>query len=261
MTTHQLIAALGSSFAAGPGIEPVADPAAMRSQRNYAHQLADRLGAKLVDLTVSGATTATVVDTPQEVLGGAVFPPQLDGVPEDADVVTVTAGGNDLQFAPALLWVAWARLEPTSPMVPTLGAMFSDGVPAPTQQAIEQATAGLVRIVEAVRAKAPNARVMLVDYLTVLDENSMSSTPFTDLEIGQFLEIQDAIGQVFSDAAARTGADLISASSLSAGHAVGSVEPWVQPFYQVMERTGGSFHPNEAGMTAIAAELERVLTS
>jgi len=25
-------------------------------------------------------------------------------------------------------------------------------------------------------------------------------------------------------------------------------------------RTGASFHPNEAGMTAIAAELERVLT-
>jgi hypothetical protein len=37
VATYHLIAALGSSFAAGPGIEPVADAAAMRSQKNYAH--------------------------------------------------------------------------------------------------------------------------------------------------------------------------------------------------------------------------------
>jgi hypothetical protein len=30
---------------------------------------------------------------------------------------------------------------------------------------------------------------------------------------------------------------------------------------QAMMHTGASFHPNEAGMAAIAAELERVLTS
>jgi hypothetical protein len=33
----------------------------------------------------------------------------------------------------------------------------------------------------------------------------------------------------------------------------------VQPFHQDMTRTAGSFHPNEAGMTAIAVELERML--
>lgn len=64
----------------------------------------------------------------------------------------------------------------------------------------------------------------------------------------------------------------ILASSLSSGHAPGSPEPWVQPFYpfteqagaslqQAMMHTGASFHPNEVGMAAIAAELERVLTS
>ena len=270
MPTYQLIAALGSSFAAGPGIEPVVDAAALRSGKNYPHQLAGRLGARLVDLTVGGATTANLVDTPQQMISGTVFPPQIDGVPADADVVTITVGGNNLQFAGAMLYAASARLEPQSPMVAMLAPLFPDGIPLPTEDAVEQATAGLVQVIEKARVKAPAARVLLVDYLTVLGEDSGPATPFSDEELGRLLFIQGAIGQVFADAASRTGAQLVLASSLSAGHALGSPEPWVQPFNQVtaqdgvsfreaMMRTGASFHPNEAGMTAIAAELERVL--
>jgi lysophospholipase L1-like esterase len=259
LSTYKLIAALGSSFAAGPGIDPVAEPLAMRSEKNYARQLADRLGARLVDLTVSGATTANIFDTPQQIADGVVYPPQADSIPADADVVTVTAGGNDLQFAGAMLYVAWLRFEPESPIVSMLGDMFSDGIPLPTGQAVEQATAGLSRVIDKARVKAPAARVLLVDYLTVLDEASARATPFSDGELGQFLIIQEAIGRVFKDAATRTGAELILASSLSAGHALGSPDPWVQPFHQTLAQTGGSFHPTEAGMAAIAAELERVL--
>ena len=261
MSSYALVAALGSSFAAGPGIEPVSDPTAMRSERNYAHQLAERLGARLVDLTVAGATTANVLDTPQQIAEGFAYPPQLDGVPANADVITITVGGNDLQFAPALLYVAWLRTDPESPLVSTLGGMFGNGITAPTVESVERATAGLVNVIEQARAKAPGARVVLVAYLTVLDGASQSSTPFTDEEIAQLLVIQTAIGKVFAEAASRTGADLVRASTLSEGHALGSDEPWVQPFHQVLAQTGGSFHPNEAGMTAIAAELERLLNS
>jgi lysophospholipase L1-like esterase len=261
MTEYRVVAALGSSFAAGPGIEPVAEAAAMRSKKNYAHQLADRLDARLVDLTVSGATTANVIDTPQQITEDLTFPPQLDGVPADADVVTITAGGNDLQFAGAMLYAAWRRTDTDSPLVPMLGQMFPNGIPVPTDDAIEQATAGLVRVIEKARTVAPTARIVLVDYLTVLDGDSVSSTPFTEEEVGTFLVIQDAIGKVFRDAAEQTGTDLVLASQLSLDHALGSADPWVQPFIQDMMRTAGSFHPNEAGMTAIAVELERLLVS
>lgn len=259
MPTRRRIAALGSSFAAGPGIDPVADPAAMRSERNYAHQLAALVGADLVDLTVSGATTANVLDTPQQTVEGATFPPQLEGVPADADVVTITVGGNDLQFAAALLYTAWRRTDPDSPIVPMLGAMFGNGIARPTDEAVESTASGLVRVVERVRDRAPGARILLVDYLTVLDDASAPATIFTEQEIDTFRAIQTAIGKVFEDAAARTGVELIRASSLGADHALGSPEPWVQPFYPVLAQTGGSFHPNEAGMTAIASELARVL--
>ena len=86
-----LIAALGSSFAAGPTLEPVAERAAMRSAVNYPHRLARALGADLVDLSVSGATTATILDDAQTIAPTVQFPPQIDGLPADADLVTITA--------------------------------------------------------------------------------------------------------------------------------------------------------------------------
>ncbi|KAK4972937.1 hypothetical protein LTR42_006231 [Elasticomyces elasticus] len=58
--------ALGSSFAAGPGIEPIINKAAMRSGRNHAHRLAEKLDAELTNLTASGATLLNVLDTPQQ---------------------------------------------------------------------------------------------------------------------------------------------------------------------------------------------------
>ena len=259
VSTTEIIAALGSSFAAGPGIEPIADVTAMRSARNYAHQLAERLDAQLVDLTVSGATTANVLDTPQDTGTGTIYPPQVDGVPETAAVVTITAGGNDLQFAGAMAYVAWRRLEPESPIVALFGDAFAAGIPLPTADAVERATVGLVKIVERTRERAPHCRVLLVDYLTVLDRASLDHTPFTAEELDQFLIIQSAIGTVFRHAAARSGADLVAASELSEGHALGSADPWVQPFQQDLSRAAGSFHPNERGMTAISEELERVL--
>ena len=261
MSDYKLIAALGSSFAAGPGIEPIADVAAMRSQRNYAHQLAERIDAHLVDLTVSGATTANIVDTAHQTADGFVFPPQVDGVPIDTDIVTVTAGGNDLEFLGSMLYAAWRRREPESPVLSFLEPMFPDGIALPTDAATEGAVAGLVRVVEGARDKAPNARILLVDYLTVLDETSRLPNLFSPEEFAQLLSIQRAIGRVFTDVASRTGADLIPASSLSRGHGLGTQDPWVQPFHQVLDpvQTGASFHPNEAGMAAIAAELERLL--
>jgi lysophospholipase L1-like esterase len=233
----------------------------MRSERNYAHQLAERLGISLVDLTVSGATTANIVDTPQQLAEGLVYPPQADGIPADADLVTITVGGNDLQFVGSMLYVAWQRHEPASPVVTMLEPSFPDGIPLPTELAVEQAIGGLIRVIEKARAKAPRARVLLVDYLTVLDKASGSATPFSDEETGKFLIIQSAVAEVFRSAAKRTGVELILASFVSSSHALGSPEPWVQPFHPDLAQTGGSFHPNEAGMAAIASELERVLAS
>jgi lysophospholipase L1-like esterase len=161
MPSYSHIVALGSSFAAGPGLGPYESRAAMRSRRNYAHLLADSFGAKLTDLTVSGATTSTLLDVSQRVLM-TTFAPQVKGIAVDADVITITAGGNDLNYIASIGKAAvhgWLHRR-----VP---------LPSPvSDEAIEKAIDGLTRVAEAARHTAPAARILLVDYLTVLGEQT-----------------------------------------------------------------------------------------
>ena len=144
-------AALGSSFAAGPGISPIIDQHAMRSGRNYPHVLAERLDAHLTDVTISGATTATILDTPQITVTGVRFPPQLRLLSESADLVTITAGGNDLSYAGSMLYTAWRHVHPNEPLTTMMAPQFADGIPAPTAKDIDDTAAGLVETVPSAR--------------------------------------------------------------------------------------------------------------
>lgn len=261
MTPPVLYAALGSSFAAGPGIPPIIDVDAGRSGRNYPRLLAEALGAELVDLSVSGATTATILDEPQVAMTGARFAPQIEGVPAAADLVTITAGGNDLRFAGSLLFTAWNRVAPGGPLARMLEAEYGTGIPAPMPDDVDRTASGLVRVVERVRRKAPRARVVLVDYLTVIGVGTGPGPgiPFEQAEIDAFRDIQQALETAYRTAAERSGAELVAVSRVSREHALGSVDPWVQPFLPDLATTGASFHPNADGMAAVAVEVEKAL--
>lgn len=261
MTENRRIAALGSSFAAGPGIEPVDDPVAMRSARNYPHLFAQALGADLVDLTVSGASTATILDTPQLMMNGTQYPPQIEGLPADADTVTVTAGGNDLHLAVSMLYAAWARHDPAGVVTQMLKPNFTKGIPEPTASDVDVVAAGLARIVAETRTRATGARIILVDYLTMVTEDTTpgDGIPFSSEEISAFLEIQSALARAYQIAAERSGAELLAMSAVSRRHGLGSADPWVFDFQPTIEKTACSFHPNETGMYAVAGQLLQIL--
>lgn len=255
--------ALGSSFAAGPTIEPVADPDAMRSKRNYAHIAAERLGANLIDLTVSGATTSTILEETQLTATGAQFAPQIQGVPANADIVTITAGGNDLHFLGSMLFTSWSMNAPDSPLTQMMGQEFTAGIPSPDDDSIEAVVSGLTRIVSAVRDRAPNARTLLIDYLTIIPADSAMQDvlPFAPEQTKTFADIQTALATAFRLAADRSGADLLVASKVSRDHGLGTSTPWVFEFKPEVETTSGSYHPNESGMRAIADEIVHHLSS
>ena len=253
------VVSLGSSFAAGPFLPPVVDADAGRSGRNYPHLAATRLGAELVDLTVSGATTATILDQPQTTISGKVFEPQIEGVPRNADVVTVTAGGNDLDYTGSMLFAAFRRLAPAHPVNRYLAPMFPHGLQEPSAEMVERAESGLVRIVEGVSARTDGARVVLVDYLTVVGSGTSGGTVFDDAERDLFLGMRTALEGAYERAAERSGAELLRVSGLSRDHGLDSPEPWVTGLLTKPAVSAGSFHPNALGMERVAEELLRLL--
>jgi lysophospholipase L1-like esterase len=253
------VVSLGSSFAAGPFIPPVVDADAGRSGRNYPHLLAARLGAELVDLTVSGATTGTILDEPQTAYTGKVFAPQIQGVPPDADVVTVTAGGNDLDYTGSMLFAAFRRLDPAHPASRILAPRFPAGLQEPSAARVAAAESGLLRIVEAVAGRTTDARVVLVDYLTVIGDGASGAGLFDDAERDLFRRMRTALEGAYERAAERSGAQLVRVSQLSRAHGLDSSEPWVTGLVEDPLRSGGSFHPNALGMERVAEELFRLL--
>jgi lysophospholipase L1-like esterase len=150
--------AMGSSFAAGPGVStPADDPPGRcaRSKDNYAHQLARRRGLALVDVSCSGATTAHLLGPWNE------LKPQLDAVDAQTRLVTVTIGGNDVrltggQGAGACHTAALPDARCADPPAPPNAAEWAD------------LEAHLGQIAGEVRRRAPQARLVFVDYTTVL---------------------------------------------------------------------------------------------
>ena len=253
--------ALGSSFAAGPGIEPVEDRGAGRSARNYPHLVAEALGAQLVDATVSGATTATILDVAQRVAVRR-FAPQIESVTAGTDLVTITAGGNDLDYlsgviSTALLQQLWRRRATRH----AARAIRARRPLAAVTTAQEEATAlGLTHIVETVRNRAPGARIVVVDYLSIFGEDSLprDARPFRAGEVAHFRTVASALSRAIQTAANRTGADLVPESAFGRDHGIGSSQPWVNGL-QPVRRLGSSFHPNAAGMAAVAdAVIQKV---
>ncbi|MGU3502368.1 SGNH/GDSL hydrolase family protein [Mycobacterium sp. C31M] len=258
MTTYRRIAALGSSYAAGPGIKPVVNRAAMRSGNNYAHVLARALGAELTDLTVSGATTSTVLDAPQRV-GLVQFAPQICSLPADADLVLITAAGNDLEYlgSAVKLGVHFTLEQYTHGL---LQRWKPANIPTVTPQQRDKAAMGLARIVTETRSRAAQARVILVDYLPMVGDTTVPSkdVPFDRTVVDALAAIHDQLSGVFTDVADQTGADLAQASRLGRGHELGSPFPWIQPL-QPVHRIASSFHPTADGMKAVATELLKIV--
>jgi hypothetical protein len=113
---------------------------------------------------------------------GCWFPPQADGIPADADLGTITAGGNDLGYISGMIRAAWAGWMQARPLIRPLGRALGRGaVPAVTVEDVGKAAAGLARVVAAARIRAPRAQVVLVDYLTVVGADTVPSavTPLT----------------------------------------------------------------------------------
>ena len=239
--------ALGSSMAAGPGIRPSADGApfrAGRSARNYAHLVAQKLGLDLVDVTYSGATTANVLTERQN-----GTPPQVEALDGSEDLVTVTVGGNDVGYVPMLMAAGLPRFTRS---VPLLGGRLRDLLdPTLRDRALVDVAESLKEVGRTVRQRSPRAKVLFVDYLTLLPPAGMAAPPIAGVDAALGRRVADTLERLTGEAAADTGCEWVRVADASREHHAWSAEPWTTKPGLPLPGRPAPLHPNAEGMRAV----------
>lgn len=245
----QRYVAMGSSYAAGAGIGPLVPatpPRCGRTENNYAHLLAARLGLDLVDVSCGGATTAHILGPWNE------LPPQLDAVTPDTKLVTVTIGGNDLNYVRNLMIATCGK---TPGMMPPAGRTCP--APAwPSDSDYVSLEQHLRQIAQEVRRRAPQAKLVFVDYLRIVpDRGGCTSLPLDETQKVAARQTFRRMAEVTASAAAAEGALLLPASELSREHNTCSKIPWSAGH----PGKPASWHPTAAGHVAIVDALAGLL--
>lgn len=239
--------AMGSSYAAGPSIGTSADTPpnrCARSSDNYAHQLAQRLGLALVDVSCSGAMTAHILGQWGE------LPAQLDAVTPDTRLVTVTIGGNDVGFVSSLN-AAWCRTRTTQTGI----AAHCPAAAPPTEAQWLALDQSLQRITTGVRQRAPSARLIFLDYPVILPPHgTCAALGLSEADAETARATAARLAAVTARAVKASGATVFRASALSRNHDACSREPWMNGAHAA-PGNGALFHPNLQAMTAIATAL------
>jgi lysophospholipase L1-like esterase len=247
----QRYVALGSSMAAGPGITPRAPGsprAAMRSARNYPHLLAADLSLDLVDVSYSGATTANVLTHAQH-----GTPPQVEALDGTEALITVTVGGNDIAYVPGLFV---ATLPGIVRALPVVGGRMREALdPAAREEALLQVADSLREVGTTLRKRSPQARVLFVEYLTLLPPPGEPGPPLKPAHADLARHLASRLVEITAEAAAETGCEVVPVADASRDHHAWSDDPWTTGATLPLPGRPLPYHPTASGMRAVATML------
>lgn len=209
--------ALGDSAAAGPLI-PNQDPAlwCLRSDSNYPRVAAKQLGARLTDVTCSGATT--------DHFAGRQFGfvrPQYEALKQSTDLVSITIGGDD-QVAAAI--AAWA---------PEFGAALDE-----------------------VKRRAPQAKVLVTGYGTYVRPGGCHPVqPIWARDADYVQGSVDLLSATAKAEAEKRGATYVDLAAVSVGHdtCAAPADRYLEGL--VPTTIAAPLHPNAAGMKAFGTAV------
>lgn len=234
--------ALGDSYTAAPYVGVTAlENGCLRSERNYPARLAKLVDARvLVDVSCAGAETRHLVEPQQPFVGETPVAPQLEAVTADTDLVTIGIGGNDEGL--------FRRMFGRNDL----------GDTSDVEADLETIGGNVGEAVRAIRAKAPDATVVVVGYPRLAGERACPQLPVT----AELIPVVDRMTRLLRDhmrtAAQDNGALFLDLYQPSAGHGVCSDEPWVNGMRSEPMK-GLALHPLAAGQDAAARLLERLL--
>lgn len=237
--------ALGDSYVAGPGVDPV-DPASgscSRSLNNYPSQVADSFGLErdtnFFDVSCSGATSygLTSDESPQIAIAG--HPAMVDSVDANTDLVTLTVGANNDGLAQAIFFecnISGGGCEQRVAARPQLGDL------AEFYARLTDSVADAIRHIHQV---SPKATVVVVGYLRVGAAWCPAWSPYNAQDSAFIDSVQARMNNALKTAAAQTGAKFVDVNAGAGDHGVCSEDPWV--------KGGGSLIGNDIALHPLAA--------
>jgi len=236
--------ALGDSFTSGAGLpRPArADSGCAGSELSYPHLVAEAVAAPLRDVSCGGASTQNGA-RPQ----GAA-PPQLDAVDLDTQLVTVGMGANDFGWYLDVMF-ACTTVAPSDPAGSPCAERSAGDLTALPPRIGRRVEA----LLDEVRRRAPDARVLLVGYpQPVPEDGTCAELP---LAAGDYAFVRDqweALDDALRAAAERSGATFVDVRTASEGHDIcAGSDAWVSGSTSPPGEAA-PYHPTVDGQAGLA---------
>jgi lysophospholipase L1-like esterase len=217
--------ALGDSYSAGTGAAPYspAGRSCERSATAYPQLWASQhTPASFVSVACAGATTATVLDR------------QLSALDARTTLVSLTIGGNDAGFSHVMQTcvLGW-------------DSACTDAVTTAEKSVRTRLPAQLDRVLRAVRARAPRARIVLLGYPDLYDlTRSAGCLGIGTTKRSALNQGADVLDRALSAAAARNHAVFADVRPEFNGHQICDGADYLNAITWPLD---SSYHPNAAG--------------
>lgn len=230
--------ALGDSYAAGQGAGPYLDDC-FRSEHTYSELAAELKVIKLVrNLACSGNTTQDVVDT------------QLRRLNKSTELVTITAGGNNLRVGDLFRYCGAAVLDPAA--IPLCDGAVAFATAEISSQKLAADVAGMIG---SVKAAAPKAKIVVTGYPYLYDPVALDANGPLSLFIAKATALVDGLDGSIAAAAHAAGANYVDVRAAFAGHGINSADPWIN-LDLANPASPDNLHPNTEGYEAYFASLK-----
>lgn len=246
--------ALGSSFAAGANIGPAQQGSPERCRRtvnNYPSLLASALGLELDDQSCSGATTEHLLESWDE------LPAQLDAVKASTRLVTITVGGNDLDYVGRLFR---ASCLPEGEESSQRNGFGCQTISQTSEDSYEKLERSLIEVVQRIHAQSTNARIVFVQYVVLVPGKLCEKTSLPSGYSSLLRAEGMRLAEITASVANQTGSTLLAVDRMSLNHTACDAMPWsVGTEFSNGKNKGSPWHPNAQGHAAIASALVEIL--